>query len=307
MRVGVGQRSAPTRPSSSQRFSMNLWLPSPWITPSFGRTDHSPLRTTGVVRVMQCSVVSLERATVSLVRWMERHHEQSTSIRALLLSPGLWGRWFPLLLPSAPTRCGGCHGVALSTGRYPTRRSVVAPRDEVKHPYAVACEARRWEGTHHQAGETAHACVAEASRSPSPSVSEADVWLSEAQRGCQARLSEGDPPRAARAPPPGIPLASVDLWPCATRFRALHMGEVVCAIPDLRAVGSALLRPRPRAVGSLGRAGHKEHSTVVHGCAIAHTAEAMPPRLPGHQRLTHEWSQRYACLRSGRRTGQCSL
>ena len=26
---------------------------------------------------MQCSVVSLERATVSLVRWMERHHEQS--------------------------------------------------------------------------------------------------------------------------------------------------------------------------------------------------------------------------------------
>jgi hypothetical protein len=173
---------------------------------------------------MQCSVVSLERATVSLVRWMERHHEQSTSIRALLLSPGSWDRWFPLLLPSAPTRCGGCHGVALRTGRYPTRRSVVAPRDEVKHPYAVACDARRLEGTHHHAGETAHACVAEASRSPSPSVSEADVWLSEAQRGCQARLAEGEPPRAARAPPPGIPLASVDLWPCATRFRALAHG-----------------------------------------------------------------------------------
>src|SRR5712692_10571830 len=93
---------------------------------------------------------------------------------------------------SAPTRCGGCHGVALGTGRSPTRRSVVAPRDEVKHPYAVACEARWWEGTHHQAGETAHSCVAEASRSPSPSVSDADVWLSEVQRGCQARLSEGD-------------------------------------------------------------------------------------------------------------------
>src|SRR5229473_5886673 len=45
MRVGVGRLSAPTRPASSQRFSMNLWLPSPWITPSFGRTDHSPLRT----------------------------------------------------------------------------------------------------------------------------------------------------------------------------------------------------------------------------------------------------------------------
>src|SRR5712671_1841093 len=37
--------SAPTRPSSSQRFALNLWLPSPWIAPSFGRTDHSPLRT----------------------------------------------------------------------------------------------------------------------------------------------------------------------------------------------------------------------------------------------------------------------
>ena len=45
MRVGVGRLSAPTRPSSSQRFSVNLWLPSPWIAPSFGRTDHSPHRT----------------------------------------------------------------------------------------------------------------------------------------------------------------------------------------------------------------------------------------------------------------------
>ena len=24
---------------------MNLWLPSPWSAPSFGRTDHSPRRT----------------------------------------------------------------------------------------------------------------------------------------------------------------------------------------------------------------------------------------------------------------------
>src|SRR2546428_2614389 len=45
MRVGVGSLSAPTRPSSSQRFALHLWLPSPWITPSFGRTDHSPHRT----------------------------------------------------------------------------------------------------------------------------------------------------------------------------------------------------------------------------------------------------------------------
>jgi hypothetical protein len=62
------------------------------------------------------------------------------------------------------------------------------------------------------------------------------------------------------------------------------MGEVVCAIPDLRAVGSALLRPRPRAVGSCGGAGQRAHSTVVHGSATAH-AEALPPRLPGHPRL----------------------
>jgi hypothetical protein len=121
------------------------------------------------------------------------------------------------------------------------------------------------------------------------------------------RAPAGSLPRAARTSPSGIPLASVDLWPCATRFLALHTGEVVCAIPDLRAVGSALLRLRLRAVGSFGRAGHTAHSTVVHGCAIAHTAEAMPPRLPGHAKLTREWSQRYACLRSGRRTGQCSL
>ena len=67
------------------------------------------------------------------------------------------------------------------------------------------------------------------------------------------RAPAGSPPRAARTSPSGIPLASVDLWPCATRFRALHTGEVVCAIPDLRAVGSALLRIRLRAVGSFGR------------------------------------------------------
>ena len=61
------------------------------------------------------------------------------------------------------------------------------------------------------------------------------------------------------------------------------MGAVVCAIPDLCAVGSALLRPRPRAVGSLGGAGHKAHATVVHGCAIAshrrgHASAASRPR-----------------------------
>lgn len=283
---------------------------------------------------MPCSVVSLERATVSLVRWMERHHAQSTSIRALLPSPGLWDRWFPLLLPSAPTLCGGCHGVALRTGRYPTRRSVVAPRDEVKHPYPVACDARRWEGTYHHAGETAHACVAEASRSPSPSVSDADVWVSDAQRGCQARLNASslilrylcmlgsashrlqsdsvpwtpqslvgsiewkEPPHALRALP--RPASPSPPWSCGRAQRA----SAPC--PCLRAVGSALLCPRPRAGGSLGRAGYKAHSTVVHGSAMAHAAEAMPPRLPGHHRLAHERSHRYTCLRSRPRTGQCS-
>jgi hypothetical protein len=97
-------------------------------------------------------------------------------------------------------------------------------------------------------------------------------------------------PRVARASPPGIPLASLDLWPCAPRFRALRTGGVVCAISDLRAVGSALLRSQLRAVGSFGRAGHTAHSTVVHGCAIVHAAEAMPPRRPDHHKLAHEWS-----------------
>ena len=58
-------------------------------------------------------------------------------------------------------------------------------------------------------------------------------------------------PRPASPSPPWI------LWPCATRFRALHTGGVVCAIPDLRAVGSALLRSRLRAVGLFGRAGRR--------------------------------------------------
>src|SRR5262249_24051708 len=32
-------------PSKVSKVLMNLWLPSPWITPSFGRTGRSPLRT----------------------------------------------------------------------------------------------------------------------------------------------------------------------------------------------------------------------------------------------------------------------
>ncbi len=53
--------------------------------------------------------------------------------------------------------------------------------------------------------------------------------------------------------------------------------------------------------------GPRVHATIVYGCAMRHIAEAMPPRCPSNTRLAHERSQRYACLRSGRRTGQCSL
>ena len=39
---------------------------------------------------------------------------------------------------------------------------------------------------------------------------------------------------------------------------------------------------------------------------MRHTAEALLPRRPAHQKLAHGWSKRHACQRSGRRTGQCS-
>jgi hypothetical protein len=54
-----------------------------------------------------------------------------------------------------------------------------------------------------------------------------------------------------------------------------------------------------------GSRGPRAHTTIVHGCTID-TAEARPPRRLGHPRLAHERTDRYACLRSGRRTGQCS-
>ena len=52
--------------------------------------------------------------------------------------------------------------------------------------------------------------------------------------------------------------------------------------------------------------GPRAHATVVHGCAMRHTAEARPPRRPGHHKLARERTDRYASQRSGRRTGQCS-
>ena len=52
--------------------------------------------------------------------------------------------------------------------------------------------------------------------------------------------------------------------------------------------------------------GPRAHATVVHGCTMRHTAEAVPPRCPGHHKLAHERTDRYASQRSGQRTGQCS-
>ena len=46
--------------------------------------------------------------------------------------------------------------------------------------------------------------------------------------------------------------------------------------------------------------------TVVHGCAMRHAAEAVPPRCPGHHKLAHERTDRYTSQRSGQRTGQGS-
>src|SRR5712691_4870096 len=197
---------------------------------------------------------------------MSRHHEQA---KVHPCPPAQPWREGPLVPAGAAIRTHAVRGVPWGC---PTHGALPATTECSRAQGRGQAPIRR--GVRGKAGggdaspsweETAHACVAEASRSPSPSVSDADVWVSAAQRGCPARLSEGDPPRAARAPPPGIPLASVDSWPCTTRFRALPMGAVVCAILDGYAVGSALLRPRPRAAGSCGRAGHEAHSTVVHG------------------------------------------
>jgi hypothetical protein len=52
--------------------------------------------------------------------------------------------------------------------------------------------------------------------------------------------------------------------------------------------------------------GLRAHATVVHGCAMRHTAEAKPPRCSGRSKLAHEWSNMCACLRSCPLTGQSS-
>ena len=52
--------------------------------------------------------------------------------------------------------------------------------------------------------------------------------------------------------------------------------------------------------------GPRAHATVVHGSAMQYAAEALPRRRPDHEKLTPEWSPRYASLRSRPQTGQCS-
>ena len=51
--------------------------------------------------------------------------------------------------------------------------------------------------------------------------------------------------------------------------------------------------------------GLRAHATVVHGCAMRHTAEERPTRRPDHAKLTHEWSPRDASQRRRPRTGPC--
>jgi len=78
-----------------------------------------------------------------------------------------------------------------------------------------------------------------------------------------------------------------------------------------RAVSQRPLAVPPSADRSLrdGRAvwwrGPRAHTTIVHGGAMRHTAEAKPPRLLGHHKLAHR-SSWYACLRRHPRTGPCS-
>jgi len=52
--------------------------------------------------------------------------------------------------------------------------------------------------------------------------------------------------------------------------------------------------------------GPRAHATIVHGCAMRHTAEARPPRRPDDEKLAHEWSPKYASQLSRPRTGPCS-
>ena len=120
------------------------------------------------------------------------------AIRAYAVRGVPWGCPTHGALP-ATTECSRAQG----RGQAPVRRGV-------RGKAGGGDASPSWE-------ETAHACVAEASRSPSPSVSDADVWVSAAQRGCPARLSEGDPPARRALPRPASPSPP---WICGHAQRA---------------------------------------------------------------------------------------
>jgi hypothetical protein len=52
--------------------------------------------------------------------------------------------------------------------------------------------------------------------------------------------------------------------------------------------------------------GPRAHATIVHGCAMRHTAEARPPRRSDYHKLAPKRSNMCICLRSRPRIGQCS-
>jgi hypothetical protein len=79
-------------------------------------------------------------------------------------------------------------------------------------------------------------------------------------------------------------------------------------------VGFALTHPEQAPLHHLKRIGFNigqdKQQPAFQGrqrAVLIHREPAGSPRLPGHAKLTREWSQRYACLRSGRRTGPCNV
>ena len=114
------------------------------------------------------------------------------------------------------------------------------------------------------------------------------------------------PPRAVRASPARH---SPRLHGCVAIGNALPR----LAYRRSRLCHPGLARRRLRAAAPTAESGRvvrsrgpRAHATVGHGSAIVHAAEAMPPRLPGHHRLAHEWSNIDTGLRSRPQTGQCS-
>jgi len=90
----------------------------------------------------------------------------------------------------------------------------------------------------------------------------------------------------------GIPLVSPGM--------TIGTGEAVVPLTSAVRAGRACTNSVPqgcthgkeRQGRSVERA-TRAHSTVVHGYVMAHTAEAMPPRLPSHHRLALALSSRY--------------